>query len=74
MMATERLAMRQVREILRIRYFAGIESSRLIAQAARCGKTSVNEYLSLARQAGITSWDEISQLDDVALERRYVVY
>lgn len=73
-MASERLAMRQVREILRVRFFAGIESSRIIAQAARCSKTTVNEYLNLAKQAGISSWDEISGLDDVALERRLKVY
>lgn len=73
-MSSEGLAMRKVREILRVRFFAGVESSRLIAQAARCGKTTVNQYLSLAKQAGISSWDEISQLDDVALERRLNVH
>jgi transposase len=68
-MAAERLAMRKTREILRLRFFAGITSSRVIAQAAHCGKTTVNEYLALAKRAGVTSWEQVADLDEQALEQ-----
>src|SRR4051794_33787980 len=67
-MATERLAMRKVREILRLRFFSGIKSSRLIAQGAKCSKTTVNEYLSQAEKMGICSWNQIQDLSEQDLE------
>lgn len=69
-MAAERLDMGKLRQILRLRYFAGIESSRLIAKSLRCGKTTVNEYLARARDAGITSWREIEWLEHDELRKR----
>jgi transposase len=69
-MAAERLAMRNIREILRLYLLAGVKSSREIARAAKCGKTTVNEYLVLLRKSGISSWDEVKELDEAELERR----
>jgi transposase len=67
-MAAERLAMRNIKEILKLKLLAGIGSSRAISRAAKCGKTTVNEYLALARRAGISSWDEVKDLDETELE------
>ena len=69
-MAAERLAMRNIREILRLHLLVGIKSSREIARAAKCGKTTVNEYLVLLRKSGILSWDEVKDLDEAEVERR----
>ncbi len=67
-MAAERLAMRKVREILRLRFFSGIKSSRLIAQGAKCSKTTVNEFLSQAERMGISSWSQVQDLSEQDLE------
>jgi transposase len=67
-MATEGLAMRKVREILRLRFFSEIKSSRTIAQGAKCSKTTVNEYLCLAERMGIRSWSQIEDLSEQDLE------
>lgn len=69
-MAAERLDMGKLRQILRLRFFAGIESSRTIAKSLRCGKTTVNEYLAQARKAGVSCWDEIDNLDEEQLRKR----
>ena len=69
-MAAERLAMRNIKEILKLKLLAGVGSSRAISRAAKCGKTTVNEYLALARAAGISSWDQVKGLDEEELERR----
>ena len=69
-MAAERLDMGKLRQILRLRYFAGIKGSRTIAKSLRCGKTTVNEYLSQARKAGVSCWDEIDNLDEEQLRKR----
>lgn len=67
-MPAERLPMRKVREVLRLKYACGA-SERLIAQSVGIGRTSVAEYLRRAAVVGIT-WPVPSGLDDAALERR----
>ena len=67
-MPTERLSMRKIRELLRLRFEAGL-SLALIAQAIGMSKASVGEYLGRARAAGV-SWPLAEALDDTALERR----
>jgi transposase len=67
--AAERLAMRNIREILRLHLLVGVKSSREIARAAKCGKTTVNEYLALLRKSGISSWDEVKDLDEAEVEQ-----
>ena len=67
-MATQRLRMRQLREILRLHHDARL-SHRAIARACRVGPTAVCEYLDRARRAGL-GWPLPEDLDDSALEAR----
>ena len=67
-MATQRLRMRQLREILRLHHDARL-SHRAIARACRVGPTAVCEYLDRARRAGL-GWPLPEELDDSALEAR----
>jgi len=53
-MAQERLTMRKIREILRLKYEAGL-SNRAIAGACNISNSTVGEYLRRAEAAGI-SW------------------
>lgn len=66
-MPRSRMDMRRIREVLRLK-FEFDSSKREIARAAGVGRTTVNEYLSRAANAGI-SWEEVQSLDDTALER-----
>ena len=67
-MPAERLSMRKVREVLRLRHASGA-SVRMIARSVGVGHTTVAEYLRRAAVLGIT-WPVPAALDDVALERR----
>ena len=68
-MPAERLSMRKIREVLRLRYAQGL-SSRQIARACSMGRTTVRGYLDRATKAGIT-WPV--DLDDDKLEQRLFV-
>ncbi len=65
-MPTERLPMRKVREVLRLKHACGA-SERLITQSLGIGRSTVGEYLRRAAVIGIT-WPV--ELDDADLERR----
>ena len=65
-MPTERLSMRQIREVLRLR-FASELSQRAIAKSLGLSQGAVSGYLSRARAAGV-SWPLPEELDDVQLE------
>ena len=52
-MAAERLSMRKVRDVLRLRHAAGL-SFREIGAALGVGKTQVGEYVRRAQVIGIT--------------------
>lgn len=67
-MPAERLPMRNVREVLRLKHACGA-SDRFIAQSVGIGRTSVAEYLRRAAVIGIT-WPIPPELDDALLERR----
>jgi len=67
-MPAERLPMRKVREVLRLKYACGV-SERVIAQSIGIGRTAVGEYIRRAAVIGIT-WPVPDELDDVALERK----
>nr|MDA8251400.1 IS21 family transposase [Rhodospirillales bacterium] len=67
-MPAERLSMRKVREVLRLRHASGA-SVRMIARSVGVGHTTVAEYLRRAAVLGIT-WPVPAALDDAALERR----
>jgi transposase len=67
-MPAERLPMRQVREVLRLKYLCG-QSGHRIAAAIGISRYTVAEYLRRAAVVGIT-WPVPPELDDTALERK----
>src|ERR1700756_4410691 len=66
-MPAERLPMRQVREVLRLKHVCG-QSGHRIATAVGISRYTVAEYLRRATVVGIT-WPVPPELDDAALER-----
>lgn len=70
-MATERLAMRKLRDILRLHFLGNVTSSRKIALAVGCGKTAVLDCLRRAPLVGIASWSDVELLDETALENKF---
>jgi transposase len=67
-MPTERLSMRRIRDVLRLKYEAGL-SERAMVAALGISKGAIGSYLSRARAAGL-SWPLPEGLTDTALERR----
>ncbi len=67
-MPSERLSMRRIRELLRLKYENGLPG-RVIATALGLSKGAVNDYLQRAIAAGL-SWPLPEDLTDTALERR----
>src|SRR5438552_12043838 len=65
-MAATRLSMRQLRELLRLKYEAGLPH-RAIAQACAVGLGTVTTYLQRAAAAGL-QWPLPADLDDAQLE------
>ena len=65
-MPAERVSMRQIREVLRLR-FASELSQRAIAKSLGLSQAAVSGYLSRARAAGV-SWPLAEDLDDGRLE------
>lgn len=70
-MPTERLAMRKVKEVLRLRWECGL-SYRQIARSCAVGRATVADYVHRATVAGL-SWEQVVALDDTTLERRLFV-
>lgn len=66
-MSAERLSMRKIKEVLRLRWALGM-SQRTIARSCGIGPTSVALYIRRAERAGL-SWPLPSELGDVQLER-----
>lgn len=67
-MATERLSMRQIREILREKWILG-RPHREVAASLRIGLGTVSVVLARAKQAGL-DWPTVQTLTDEALEAR----
>src|SRR6516162_4416432 len=67
-MPAERLPMRKVREVLRLKYACGT-SERVIARSVGIGRTAIGEYIRRAAVIGIT-WPVPEDLDDAALESK----
>src|SRR4030042_640902 len=65
-MATRRLSMRKIKEVLRLSYEKGL-SPRQIAKSLDIGRSSIQEYLHRAQQAGLT-WPLAPELDETSLE------
>jgi transposase len=67
-MPAERLSMREVREVLRLKHALGM-SYRQISEATGAGKTQAAEYVRRAQAAGI-GWPIPEGIDDTELEWR----
>jgi transposase len=68
-MPTERLSMRQIREILRLHHSVGM-SQHAVARSLGLAQGTVSKYLNRTRRAGLT-WPLPPELDDdVLLENR----
>lgn len=67
-MPKERLSMRKIKEVLRLRHVNGL-SHRAIATSCGIGLTTAREYLVRAKAAGL-SWPLEAGMDDGALEKR----
>jgi len=67
-MGAERLPMRQIREILRLKHERGL-GHRAIASACGVGVGTVSEYVHRAVRAGLV-WPLPAELDEAALEAR----
>lgn len=67
-MPAERLTMRKVKEVLRLRYGLGL-SLRKIARSCSISPSGVGDYLQRAKAAQLT-WPLPDDLDDAAIEAR----
>jgi len=67
-MATERLSMRQIREILRQKWALGL-SHRAVAQSLRVGLGTISSIVTRAQGAGL-DWAQVQTLTDAVLEGR----
>jgi transposase len=67
-MATERLSMRQIREILRQKWVLG-RPHREVAESLRIGLGTVSVVLEKAKRAGL-DWPAVQTLTDEVLEAR----
>src|SRR5918912_2054780 len=65
---SERLIMRKVREVLRLKFECG-RSQREIASACSIGQSTVSEYVTRARAAGLC-WEDVATMTDVEVESR----
>jgi transposase len=70
-MPAKRLSMRQVKEVLRLKWACGL-SDRQIAHSLRISRPTVADYVRRAQAAGL-SWPLSPDHDDDALERRLFV-
>ena len=65
-MAAERLSMRSVRDVLR-HHFENL-SSRKIAVASNCKRSTVRDYVARLIRSDLRSWDQVCALSDHDLE------
>jgi transposase len=64
----ERLSMRKVREVLRLKFECGRSHAEIAASAA-IGESTVGDYLARARKVGLT-WDAAREQSDAEVEAR----
>lgn len=67
-MSRERLSMRKIKEVLRLRFECG-HSHRAIARSCQTGITTVREYILRAQAAGL-GWPLPEDMDEATLEAR----
>lgn len=68
-MAQERLAMKDIKELLRLRFGLGL-SQRQTAKASGFGRTTVQEYEERARLGNLTSVEEFEKLSSDEIYKR----
>jgi DNA-binding transcriptional regulator LsrR (DeoR family) len=68
-MPTKRLAMRNLREVFRLKWELG-RSHRQIAVALGIGASTVSLVVQRATSAGLTTWEQVEVLDGEALAAR----
>ena len=66
-MPAERLSMRKVREVLRLKFGLGLRD-REIARSCSIPRSSVANYLNRAKEVGLQGWPLPADLNDEALE------
>jgi transposase len=70
-MAARSLSMKQIREIIRLRYELEVGSIREIAKAVGAGRSAVASYLQEAMRLGVTSFSQISSHTDDELRQLF---
>jgi len=68
-MPAARLAMREIKEVLRLKWACAL-SHRRIAAATGVSVGAVSQYAALAVRAGFTAWEQIEALSETELQRR----
>ena len=66
-MAAERLSMRKIKEVLRLKFELGL-ANRQIARSCSVNHSTVADYLRRAKAAGLDRWPLPADLDEVGLE------
>ena len=67
-MPRKRVVMRQVREVLRLKWACGL-SDRQIAHSLQISRPTVADYVRRAQLAGL-AWPLPERLDDTSLQRQ----
>lgn len=67
-MARERISMRKLKEILRLKHECGL-SNRQISKSCNVGRQTISQYCKLAEKRAVT-WAEAKNLTDAELEQR----
>lgn len=68
-MPAERLSMRKIKEVLRLKYELGL-ANRQIARSCSVNHSTVADYLFRAKTAGLDRWPLPDDLDEARLEAR----
>ena len=68
-MPAERLSMRKIKEVIRLKFEAGL-GNRQIARSCGVNHSTVADYLRRAKTAGLASWPLPVELDETSLEVR----
>ena len=68
-MPAERLSMRKIKEVLRLKFELGL-ANRQVARSCSVNHSTVADYLSRAKAAGLDCWPLPADLDESGLEAR----
>ena len=68
-MAQERLGVRSIREVLRLKFELNRTDTE-VAASIRCARSTVSECVRRARAAGLGVWGDVERLSDCDLEAR----